>query len=77
MSPQSEEALATLKGMARGHPGASSGERAAWEILGNLQDRSRLDFAGCFCRLDGTGKRAVIQLLVDLATGKIGLSELG
>lgn len=77
MSPQSEEALATLKRMARGHAGASSGERAAWEILGNLQDRSRLDFADCFCRLDGTGKRAVIQLLVDLATGKTGLIELG
>ncbi len=77
MSPQSEEALATLKRMARGHAGASSGERAAWEILGNLQDRSRLDFADCFTRLDGTGKRAVIQLLVDLATGKTGLIELG
>ncbi len=76
MSPESADALATLKRMARGHAGASSGERAAWEILGNLRDRSRLDFANCFCRLDGTGKRAVIQLLLDVATGKTGLVEL-
>ncbi|OAM87312.1 hypothetical protein AW736_23955 [Termitidicoccus mucosus] len=76
MSPQSEMALHTLRTMARGHPGASSGERAAWEILQNLQHCSRLDFADCFIRLDGIGKRAVVQLLVDLATGKTGLIEL-
>lgn len=76
MSPESALALNTLKRMARGHGGASSGERAAWEILGNLQDRSRLDSADCFTRLDGTGKRAVIQLLADMAAGKTGLIEL-
>jgi hypothetical protein len=62
--------------MARGHPGASSGERAAWEIMQNLTDGRPLDFSDCFVRLDGNGKRAVILLLVDLATGKTGLSDL-
>jgi hypothetical protein len=55
--------------MARGHPGAAAGERAAWEILRNLQEHSQIDFADAFCRLDSRGKRAAIQLLVDMATG--------
>lgn len=76
MSPQSEEAITTLRRMARGHPGASSGERAAWKILQNLQKGTEVDFADCYVRLDGTGKRAVVQLLVDLATGKTGLIDL-
>lgn len=60
----------------RAHPGASSGERAAWEILQNFHDGSKLDFADCFARLDGNGKRAVVQLLADIASGKTGLVEL-
>jgi hypothetical protein len=76
MSPQSAAALAALKRIARGHPGASSGERAAWDILQNLQDGSPVDFADCYRRIDGMGKRAVIHLLVDLATGQTGLVEL-
>lgn len=36
MSPECVEAVSTLRRMARGHPGASSGERAAWEIMKNL-----------------------------------------
>lgn len=77
MTTASKVALDTLRQMARGHAGASSGEIAAWEILGNLRKGTPLDFAGDFVRLDGTGKRAVVQLLVDLAGGKTGLSELG
>jgi hypothetical protein len=76
MSPEGEDAVSTLRGMARGHPGASSGERAAWEIMKNLTDGRPLDFSDCFVRLDGTGKRAVVMLLVDLATGKTGLNDL-
>lgn len=77
MSPASAGALATLQRMARSHPGASSGERAALEILRNLKDRTKVDFGDCFVRLDGEGKRAVIQLLLDVATGKTGLVDLG
>lgn len=76
MSPESQQAWATLRRTARGHPGASSGERAAWGILRNLQDGTPINFGDCFVRLDGEGKRAVVQLLVDLATGRTGLSEL-
>jgi hypothetical protein len=35
-----------------------------------------VDFADCYVRLDGTGKRAVVQQLVDLAAGKTGLWDL-
>lgn len=76
MSPESEDAIKTLRAMARGYPGASSGERAAWDILKNMENGRVADFADCFVRLDGTGKRAVVQLLIDLATGKTGLSDL-
>lgn len=76
MSPDTAEALSTLRRTARGHAGASSGERAAWEIMQNLTDSRPLDFGDCFVRLDGNGKRAVVLLLVDLATGKTGLSDL-
>lgn len=76
MSPGGQHAWATLRRMARGHPGASSGERAAWDIRRNLQDGTPVNFGDCFVRLDGEGKRAVVQLLIDLATGKAGLSEL-
>ncbi|MEO7346208.1 MAG: hypothetical protein ABIZ49_04195 [Opitutaceae bacterium] len=62
--------------MARGHAGASSGEAAAWEILGNLRKGNPVDFAGNFVRLDGGGKRAVVQLLLDLTAGGTGLIEL-
>ncbi len=47
-----------------------------WEILQNLQNGSAVDFADCYVRLDGTGKRAVVQQLVDLAAGKTGLWDL-
>lgn len=76
MTPQSTAALAALRRMARGHAGASSGERAAWEILENLRNGARVNFGDCFVRLDGTGKRAVVQLLVDLANGGTGLAEI-
>jgi hypothetical protein len=76
MTANSEEALATLRRMAGGHAGASSGEFAAWEILGNLRQGTPVDFAGNFVRLDSCGKRAVVQLLLDITTGRTGLSEL-
>ena len=61
--------------MARGHPGASSGERAAYDLVRNFSCGEAVDFADCFVRLDGVGKHAVVQLLVDLAMGKTGLIE--
>ena len=76
MSPESQQALKTLRSIARYHPGASSGERAAGEILRNLAGKTQVDFADCYCRLDGRGKRAVILLLGDLASGRTGLIEL-
>ena len=76
MTAASKVALETLQCMARGHAGASSGEAAAWEILANLRDGAEVDFAGNFVRLDSCGKRAVVQLLLDLTTGGTGLSEL-
>jgi hypothetical protein len=77
MTSESEQALATLRRMARGHPGASSGERAAFDLLQNLQAGRPVNFGDCYVRLDGTGKRAVLRLLADMATGGTGLSELG
>lgn len=76
MTAASKGALITLQRMACGHAGASSGEPAAWEILTNLRDGAAVDFAGNFARLDSCGKRAVVQLLLDLTTGGTGLSEL-
>ena len=76
MTAASTVALETLQRMARGHAGASSGEVAAWEILGNLREGTPVDFAGNFVRLDSCGKRAVMLLLLDLTTGGTGLSEL-
>lgn len=76
MTSDSERSLQTLGAIARGHAGASSGERAAWDILRNLQDGTPVDFADCLVRLDGSGKHAVLLLLADLAVGKTGLTEL-
>jgi hypothetical protein len=76
MTAASTVALDTLRRMARGHAGASSGEVAAWEILGNFREGTSVDFAGNFVRLDSCGKRAVVQLLLDLTTGGTGLNEL-
>lgn len=76
MSPQSAEALATLRRMARGHPGSSSGERAAWDILQNLQTGRPVDMGDCLVRLDQHGRHAVLHLLLDLAAGETGLVEL-
>ena len=76
MSAEREKALATLQRMARSHPGASSGERAASEILAMLQQGRPVDLAECLVCLDGGGRHAVILLLIDLATGKIGLADL-
>lgn len=75
MTPESEQALATLRRMARGHPGASSGEQAAFELLQNFQAGRPVNFADCFVRLDGTGQRAVLQVLLDLRAGRTGLNE--
>ena len=41
MTAASTVALETLRRMARGHAGASSGEVAAWEILGNFGKEPR------------------------------------
>ncbi len=76
MTPASVSALTTLRRIARGHRGASSGERAAWDILQSLQNDVPVNFFDCFVRLDGEGRRAVVQLLVDLANGKTGLIDL-
>jgi hypothetical protein len=76
MCPTSQTALNRLRHIARGHPGASSGERAAWELLANIREGQPVDFAGNFIRLDATGQRAVIQILVDVATGKTTFSDL-
>lgn len=76
MTPRSQEAFETLRRMARGHPGASSGERAAWEIVQNLREGTQVDFADCYVRLDGSGKYAVVQLLIDMGAGNTGLAEL-
>ena len=42
MTAASKEALVTLRRVARGHAGASSGELAAWEILANLREQIAL-----------------------------------
>lgn len=76
MTEASKAALATLLRTARGHAGASSGERAASEILGNLQQGTPVDFVGSFVRLDSCGKQAVVQLILDLTTGGTGFGEL-
>jgi hypothetical protein len=76
MTAASTVALETLRRMARGHAGASSGEAAAWEILGNFRAGTPVNFVGKFVRLDSCGKRAVVQLLLDLTMGGTGLSEL-
>ena len=76
MTPKSAQALATLRRMARGHAGASSGELAAWDILHNLRDGTPVNFGDCFIRLDASGKRAVVLLFIDLASGRTGLIEL-
>lgn len=76
MSPSSEQALAVLRGMARGHPGASSGEHAAWDILQNFTAGTPVNFCDCLIRLDGEGRRAVISVLIGLASGRTGLSEI-
>jgi hypothetical protein len=76
MSPASEQAIATLRQRARSHPGASSGEWAAWELLQDFGKRRLVDFGECFVRLDGGGKRSVIQLLVDITEGRTGLFDL-
>jgi hypothetical protein len=75
MTPESDAALVTLRWMARGHAGASAGERAAWEILENFERGGSVDFLDDFVRLDAHGRCAVFQLLMDLAMGKTGLSE--
>lgn len=76
MSPAGTDAWTRLRRMARGHPGASSGERAAFELVRNFQTGKAVDLADCFVRLDGEGKKAVVLLLIDLAGGHTGLSDL-
>lgn len=76
MTPYTENAGADPRDMAQGHPGASSGERAAYDLVKNFHEGKAVDFADCFGRLDGTGKRAVLQRLVDLVTGKAVLIGL-
>jgi hypothetical protein len=69
MSPAGMDALATLRRMARGHPGASSGERAAFDLVTNSQTGAPVDLADCFVRLDGEGEKAVVLLLIEFSTG--------
>lgn len=76
MNAETKEAWDALQAMARGHPGASSGERAAYDLVRNFSEGQAFDFADCFVRLDGTGKCAVVKLLVALARGRSGLIEL-
>ncbi len=76
MTNTSKAALETLRRMAQAHPGASSGESAAWEILQNLRTGSAVDFSGSFVHLDSCGRQAVVQLLLDLTTGGTGMGEL-
>ena len=76
MSPASEQAVAALRLRAHNHPGASSGEWAAWELLQNFEQGRLVDFGKCFNRLDGHGQRAMIQMLVDITSGRTCLVEL-
>lgn len=76
MNPSTEQALVTLRRMARGHPGASSGERAAWDILKNFEEGTPVDFASSLIRLDSEGRHAVATIIINLAVGKTGLIEL-
>ena len=76
MTTESENAVATLRRLARAYPEVLSGERAAWDVLQNLRHVAAVDFADCFVRLDGSGRIAVVRLLSDLASGKTGLVEL-
>lgn len=76
MTPEAKEAWDTLRAMARCLPGASSGERAAYDLVRNFADGEAVDFGDCFVQLDGTGKCAVVKLLVALASGRTGLIEL-
>lgn len=75
MSPAGTDAWITLRRMAHGHPGASSGERAAFDLVRNFKTGEPVDLADCFVRLDGEGKKAVVLLLIDLAAGDAGLAE--
>lgn len=76
MSPDSHQAMVLLTAKARSHPGASSGERAAQDILENFRQGREIDFGDAFVRLDVMGKRAVLQLLQEIATGRIALWDL-
>ena len=76
MSPASEQAVAALRRRAHNHPGASSGEWAAWELLQNFEKGRLVDFWEYYSQLDGHGQRAVIQLLVDITSGRTGMIEL-
>lgn len=76
MTPESEAALKALRKLARGHQGASSGERAAFDLLANLQQGAPVDMADCLVSLDSTGRRALLKVLLDLASGRTGLGEL-
>jgi hypothetical protein len=76
MSPASEQAFATLRLRAHNHPGASSSEWAAWEPLQNFEKGRLMDSGDCFSRLDGHRKRAVLQLVVDITSGRSGVVEL-
>jgi hypothetical protein len=76
MSPASEQAVAALRLRAHNHPGASSGEWAAWELLRNFEKGRLVDFGECFSRLDGHGQRAILQLLADITSGRTGMVEL-
>lgn len=66
------DAWATLRRMARGHPGASSGEHAAFDLVQYLQAGAPVDLVDYFVRLDGVGKVAVVTLLVDLTMERPG-----
>ncbi len=60
MTPYTENAGADPRDLARRHPGASSGERAADDLAKNFREGNAVDFADCFVRLDGNGKRAFL-----------------
>jgi hypothetical protein len=76
MTPGAQYAWTLLRLSARGHPGASSGERAAFDLVTNFRTGCAVDFADCFARLDGEGRYAMLVLLIEVTSGRLGLFEL-
>lgn len=76
MAPTTELARSDLRETARNHPGASGGEKRAHRLLRSLTHGEPCSIIDDFVGLDSTRQLALIQILVDLATGKTGAIEL-